>query len=506
MIINMLKKNCLCVVIFLTTLSSAQVSDPKNLTTFYYPDSTVSSVGVLVTNKPDGVWKSYFQTGIIKSIVHWNNGKLHGLSSFFSEDSLLKKTIEYTNNLKNGYVTIYDSIGNLEVKLPYENDTLHGIAYKYYPDGKLMEEWFYEKGNIQGLKRIYDKSDGRLTEIKRFENDSLISVSLINQINNKGNKEGYWEEYNENGILVREGNYVNGKENGSFRVYDKYGRVVLLENYELGKQTDKKPFTNLYITKTLHNNGKIASQGPVKEGMKIGVYNYYDTLGYYFLSEVYKYDTLMAKGKVDLYGIYDSTWLFFHPNGKIKSTGDYKNGYKSGKWIFLYDNGKLAQQGNYREDKAHGYWIWYYKNGQVRTEENYYRGKLQGDKIEYDSLGKIITKGHYIDDYKDGEWFYYVGDHKETGKYIMGMKEGIWTYYFEDNIMLFKGEYKNDTPVGKHKEWYRNGKIKEVRRYKPDGKAHGRWKKYKEDGDIEYRLYYKKGNLVNIDGDAVGKN
>src|SRR5690606_28108728 len=127
----------------------------------------------------------------------------------------------------------------------------------------------------------------------------------------KGNKEGYWEEYNENGILVREGNYVNGKENGSFRVYDKYGRVVLLENYELGKQIDKKALTNLYIGKTLHNNGKIASQGPVKEGMKIGVYNYYDTLGYYFLSEVYKYDTLMAKGKVDLYGIYDSTWLFF---------------------------------------------------------------------------------------------------------------------------------------------------------------------------------------------------
>src|SRR5690606_35487105 len=132
----------------------------------------------------------------------------------------------------------------------------------------------------------------------------------------------------------------------------------------------KKQFSNLYIDKILHNNGEIASKGPVKDGMKTGVHNYYDILGNYIHSEVYNNDTLIAKGKMDLYGIYDSTWTFFHPNRTIKKTGNSTKGYKTGKWTYFYDNNKLAQQRNFREDKTHGYWIWYYKNGQIRAEEN----------------------------------------------------------------------------------------------------------------------------------------
>lgn len=506
MIIEMLKKVCLFVVLFLATFSSAQVYDSITPTVFYYPDSTISSVGTMVESKPDGVWKNFYTTGKIKSIVHWNNGNLDGLSSFYSEDSLLIKTIEYKNDFKNGYVTEYDSVGKVKIKLPYEKDTLHGVAYEYYPNGRIKGEYIYIKGEIQGAKRVFDETDGRLIEVKRYEKDSLVSIELINQLNSRGNKEGYWEDRNENGKIEREGNYVDGKENGLFRVYDKYGKLVELVNYELGKPFEKKAFSNLFIYKKLHDNGKIAIQGPMKGEKRVGVHNFYDTSGYYLYSEIYDYDTLTAKGKMDSYGIYDSTWVFYYSTGEQKSTGNYLNGQKSGKWTFFYNNNKIAQQGVYREDNPHGYWVWYYINGQLRAEENYYRGKLQGEKIEYDSIGKVITKGNYVDDYKDGSWFYYIGDHKETGNYSMGMRDDVWIYYFEETNIVFKGEFNNDLPIGKHREWYGNGRIKEIRRYKSNGKPHGKWKKYRVDGELEYRLYYKGGILVNINGESVRKH
>ena len=502
----MLKQCVWFVIIFLPIFYLAQESNELIHTQFFYTDGTVSSEGSMLKGQPQGLWKSYYTDGKIKSVAQWENGKREGLTIFLTSDSLLIKTIEYSNDLKNGYVIEYDSLENVLYKLPYKNDTLHGVAHYYYPNGTVKEEVVFVNGVKQGVKHVYDEYDGRLIEIVRFENDSVSSVSAINQLNVNNQKHGYWQETNEQGKLVREGSFIDGKEHGTFRVYDKYGKVVLLENYQLGKLVDKANFTSLYIQTKYHDNGKLHIQGPLKDGLKTGTHAIYDTLGNYLYSEVYRNDTLTSKGKMNSLGEYDSLWLYYYSNGLLKGSGEYVKGNKQGKWKFYYPNGKLIQEGNYREDLPHGNWTWYYANGQLKAEEIYYRGKLQGDQYEYDSLGKILTKGQYIDDVKDGEWFYDVGDHKEIGRYLMGRREGEWIYYYDDKTIVFKGKFKDDLPVGKHKEWYGNGKLKEIRRYKSNGKPHGRWIKYTNDGKIEHRLYYKNGNLVNIDGDSVRKN
>src|SRR5690606_7450556 len=248
------------------------------------------------------------------------------------------------------------------LELPYERDTLNGTGYRYYPSGILKEEFFYSNGKLDGTLRKYGE-DGRLTGISRLEEDSLIQETSINQLDENGRKQGFWEIKDKEGNLLEEGKYKDGKRNGSFRKYDKYGRVSHLEEYVNGKRIKQQEFSSLRFEEKYHEESGLWSRGPEKNGVKIGTHHFFDSTGNVLFSEVYREDTLAARGIVSDAGIKDSMWLYFFPNGQKSSEGSYQQGQKTGKWIFYYPDGKKAQQGYYRENLPHGSWVWYYSNG-----------------------------------------------------------------------------------------------------------------------------------------------
>lgn len=490
--------NIICVILLFCPLFAQEEK-----VIFYFPDSTISSIGTMNNDQLDGEWRSYFDNGQLRSIVHWKEDKLNGLSSFFSNEGLLSKTIDYKNGLKNGYIVHFDSLAQPIHKLPYVNDTLHGLAYTYYSNGQIKEECSYVNGKLQGSKRIFSEEDGRLIRLFVFDRDSLMSATTINQLNERNEKVGYWEERINAGTILREGHYIAGKENGLFRVYDQYGRLEREEEYLLGQLKEKKKFSGISFKEREIPELELTVKGPVKENKRVGVHRFYDKTGNEIYAEIYSNDTLLGRGTVTKEGVYESNWIFFYSDSSLKSEGFYKEGAKEGKWIFYSTNGTVTQKGTYRHNEPHGKWVWYYPNGQIRAEENYSRGKLEGEQVEYDSHGNVLTRGFFINGYEDGKWFYDVGDHKEVGNYVMGLREGLWIYYYTNGIIVFKGVYKDGKPIGKHKEWYGNGRIKLIERYKLGGVRHGRVKKYYEDGKLEHTLYYKNGILVNIDGKAV---
>src|SRR5690606_32733916 len=223
MIKERIAKKYLVFSIFLAIFFSGSLFAQNDTIRFYYQDSSVHSAGVMLNGQPEGLWETYFQGGTLKSKANWKNGKLNGMSSFYLPDGILIKTIEYSNGLKNGYTTEFDSTGNKILELPYERDTLNGTGYRYYPSGILKEEFFYSNGKLDGTLRKYGE-DGRLTGISRLEEDSLIQETSINQLDENGRKQGFWEIKDKEGNLLEEGKYKDGKRNGSFRKYDKYGR------------------------------------------------------------------------------------------------------------------------------------------------------------------------------------------------------------------------------------------------------------------------------------------
>ena len=56
-------------------------------------------------------------------------------------------------------------------------------------------------------------------------------MNNINQINEKGIRQGYWERYWSNNILWHRGNYINGKKFGYWEWYYKNGELRYKEYY-----------------------------------------------------------------------------------------------------------------------------------------------------------------------------------------------------------------------------------------------------------------------------------
>ena len=60
-------------------------------------------------------------------------------------------------------------------------------------------------------------------------------------------------------------------------------------------------------------------------------------------------------------------------------------------------------------------------------------------------------------------------------------------------------EYINGIPLGKHRYFYPNGKLKEEGKY-DSGMKEGDWKKYNADGQLILTILYKNGIEFKYDG------
>lgn len=91
-----------------------------------------------------------------------------------------------------------------------------------------------------------------------------------------------------------------------------------------------------------------------------------------------------------------------------------------------------------------------------------------------------------------------------------GKKQGQWEKYDENNTLVYKGQFKDDQPVGEFTYYYPNGNIKttllhkdnniaEAKNYFDSGilMATGEYKDQKKHGKWEY--YNKSGSLINVD-------
>ena len=76
-------------------------------------------------------------------------------------------------------------------------------------------------------------------------------------------------------------------------------------------------------------------------------------------------------------------------------------------------------------------------------------------------------------------------------------------FYYKVNqdkkTLAFKGEYINGIPLGKHRYYYPNGKVKEEGKY-DSGMKEGDWKKYNTEGELILTILYKNGIEFKFDG------
>jgi len=156
----------------------------------------------------------------------------------------------------------------------------------------------------------------------------------------------------------------------------------------------------------------------------------------------------------------------------------------------FYDSGELKKEGQYKNNKRIGEWRQYHKNGQVSKAYSYNNGKYNKEQISYFENGIVSNKTKL----EDGN-FVHFGYYK-SGKlsYKRQDKSGYFKSYYESGAKEIEANYFESDLVGEWKKFYENGKLEWLVTYK-DGYRNGIYKKYDENGNLKLEGSNSKGKV-----------
>lgn len=110
-------------------------------------------------------------------------------------------------------------------------------------------------------------------------------------------------------------------------------------------------------------------------------------------------------------------------NGKLESQGALKNGHEDGLWTEYYADGTKSSEGSYNQGLEEGPWKYWSENGKLASEGAYSEGEMIGRWKTYFDSGAPESEGIYIHGKADGEWKTY---DEESGKMaIVKYKDGV---------------------------------------------------------------------------------
>jgi len=202
-----------------------------------------------------------------------------------------------------------------------------------------------------------------------------------------------------------------------------------------------------------YGDGKVSSEGNMKDGKPEGLWKTYYTNG--------KMKSVGTRKNFAL----DSIWVFYAENGDTTQKISYLYGKKNG-FLYTYSSltadsvrmNYLTSKELYVNDIKQGNSFTYYQNRQIHLVIPFKTGKRHGDGLEYDSLGTVISLIKYHNDYiLERESINRTDAHK--------WKQGRWLEFYKNGYYKTDIEYVNDTIHGYFKKYGENGKLLSVIRY-----------------------------------------
>lgn len=309
---------------------------------FFYDNGIVRMEGTYRRGLEDGYFKEYDREGNLIGMMKYDNGRL---VEGARELAKLEVRKDYYPDGKPRVVASYNEEGEPE-----------GVRREYAPDGTIENSYIFkngimigegivtEKGERDGFwKEYYDS--GRLRAEGEYNKDTKTgpwkyyyengTLSQEGTYNSEGNPEGEWRWYYENGALLREEYYYLGKLDGLMVDYDENGEVLAQGEFIEGLEEGDWFF----------EYGDARIEGSYSEGMRNGEWKYYWVPPGYGAEKVLRFQGRFIDDNPH------GRHVYYWDNGKRKDEGEYVMGLKEGDWIsynydgtpFLvvhYENGK----------------------------------------------------------------------------------------------------------------------------------------------------------------------
>lgn len=187
-----------------------------------------------------------------------------------------------------------------------------------------------------------------------------------NEIDSQGKKQGKWSKDYPWGVTRYTGAFKDDNEIGTFRFFDKNGKLVSERTYlSPGGKAEVRMYN---MNEVLHASGMMIGKQKIGE------------------------------------------WLYFGKAKKVVSKEFYVDGKKDGEEIAYYGNGKIAEHLFWKAGKKEGEWKQYFEDGSINLVAYFKNDILEGKVIYYYSNGDKKTTGTYLNGLKHGKWTYWLAD------------------------------------------------------------------------------------------------
>ncbi|WP_405609579.1 tetratricopeptide repeat protein [Polaribacter sp. Asnod1-A03] len=497
-----------------------------------------------------------YQTGnpINIALARQNHAMIEQLKDFKGKGSFWDKTyiplynwIAENNKFDDFIYTLTYSIENKDFKKIVDKKEKEIVAFLAELKQKWAEITAVNTIVFNGKKQevTYEYSENYVDAIGKFKDDEPI---------------GFWQFYNENGMLTAEGNFNNsGEKIGKWTWYSGLNQIKETAYYKNGLldgknemfyKNNKKYVNAIYKNDSLNgkyeyfnDKGALEQRKYFKSGELEGDYKSYFKVG----EKLIEFEIPYKKGEIDgevleyyaTGNLYAKSYYVagkkfgietvYHNNKQISSEINYQNGELNGTYKSFHINGKLKEIGQSLEGFYNGPWKTYYVDGTLESEFNYDKGEFDGLYKYYDTDGKLFyeyvyRKGEIIaytfynkdatilkEGKKKGGEFYYQGFSPKgnitaEGLYdISGGKSGEWKFYDNNGVLTNKGVFKENKTMGEYFTYFKNGEIDNITTYKNDV-IDGYYVGYHINGQMATQGWYKEGNAhgewryYNIDG------
>ncbi len=113
-----------------------------------------------------GAEKTYYQSGKLKSLGHFNKGVLGGTVELYYEDGSIQARVNFNNGIKQGRAISYYPDGSKQLEPLFVDGKLDGLHRTWYENGNVMKSIPYSKGMVHGTLETYYESGGVFEEVE----------------------------------------------------------------------------------------------------------------------------------------------------------------------------------------------------------------------------------------------------------------------------------------------------------------------------------------------------
>ncbi|WP_417761783.1 hypothetical protein [Shewanella sp.] len=453
--------------------------------------TTVLESGNYKDGKEEGEFRNYYDNGQLLVVRNFVDGKLDGEYRKYRQDGTPEDSSHYRNNELDGVNISYYKNGNKQWESTYKNGELNGPSRYWAEDGKLVRERQYVDGKQNGLDQSWD-SNGLLTNVSHFKDGKHVGDYI--RYHRDSEQIASLEHYNDQHQLLSEIDYDKDGNKQRETTYDVSQKQPISDykaykNGQLVFQRQKDPNRKWSFEQEFDAQGQVTGFVTYKDGLRDG--KYLSTSDSWSDDSQIRTEANFKDG--GYHGDYVETLL---PENIVTVQGRYEHDKKVGEWHYQDQDTKRIERYDNR-GLYHGEWLTTTLDDKLLLRQHYQHGKQTGDFEQYNRDGKPITKGRYVNDQRDGAWFYSETYYDKIwhGTYKQGKQIGDWRATDLAGYTLAIAHYDNQgRRQGKFYEFNEDGQLTDFSTYL-DNELHGKQVSYML-GEPYYERIYEHGRIV----------